>query len=544
MYTEYNAKHYPLSETSVTLETSDEVLDYVFSEGEKICLDNITLFGEMPVLREGAKYNGVWFETQPMGGEMYALRNMEVALNNHLVFMKYQRRDGKIPGMITCSMPWRGITPNHDWMQGDFFTRSALRMYYLIRKDKEYLALLYDMLRDFDSYLWKYRSKGNGRCLESFCVWDTGDDNNTKLLSRGVHTINHGLCFTETPPTDHGGLPFESAEYMAYSYSHRCVLAEISDILGNGEGEEWRRRAEETKLRAIERLYDKDKCAFFDRDKNGEIVDVLSLENLKCMYHGLFTQEMADEFIEKHLLNEDEFFTFLPLPNIAANDPVFYLNDKVNNLNEEMAKLVAENCSADISDNSWSGPVQGLCYQRAIDALINYGHHAELTILGRKWIRNLAKHKKFPQQFNPFDGTPSYGEGGYGPTTLSALEYITLLAGIDYASDRFTMSSGIEEGDSKYTILLFGDTYLLKRAGGVATLYKNGEHVFSFTSGVRVICDRDLNILSVIGMECNTVRLTLTVNGEVYEKDIAPNECCQIRNGKLVTAYRVRFDLK
>lgn len=544
MYTEYNAKHYPVSETSVTLETSDEVLEYVFGEGERICLDNIALFGETPVLLEGAKYNGVWLETQPMGGEMYASRNMEIALNNHLIFMKYQRRDGKLPGMITCSMPWRGIAPNHDWMQGDFFTRSALRMYYLIRKDKEYLSLLYETLRDFDDYLWKYRSKGGDGCLQTFCVWDTGDDNNTKLLSHGVHTVDHGLCFTETPPTDHGKLPFESAEYMAYSYSQRCVLAEISDILGNGEGEEWRRRARETKICAIERLYDKDKCAFFDRDKDGEVVDVLTLENLKCMYHGLFTQEMADEFIEKHLLNKDDFFTFLPLPNIAASDPVFYINDEVNNLSEEMKELIAANCSRDISNNSWGGPVQGLCYQRAIDALINYGHHAELTILGRKWIRNLAKYKKFPQQFNPFDGTPSHGESGYGPTALSALEYIAHLVGIDYASDRFTISSGVEEGNTEYKIQLFGETYLLSRSGGIATLYKNGETVFSFTSGVRVICDSDLNVLSVIGMECETVRFTLTLKDKVYGKDIAPNECCEIRGGELVTANRVRFDLK
>ena len=35
------------------------------------------------VLREGADYDGVCLETQPMGGEMYAKRDMEVALNNH-----------------------------------------------------------------------------------------------------------------------------------------------------------------------------------------------------------------------------------------------------------------------------------------------------------------------------------------------------------------------------------------------------------------------------------------------------------------------------
>ena len=544
MFTEYNAKHYPISDTAVSLKTEDTDLQYVFDECEKLCLDNTRVFGDMPVIREGAKYNGLWLETQPMGGEMYACRNMEIALNNHLIFMKYQRRDGKMPGMITYSLPFRGISANHDWMQGDFFTRSAMRMYYLIGKDKEYLKLLYETLKNFENYLWKYRdSDGNG-CLETFCIWDTGDDNNTKMLFRGVHSINHGLCFTDTPPTDHGGMPFESAEYMAYSYSHCCVLAEISDILDNGEGNEWREKADKIRKRATEYLWDSEKKAFFDRDKDNETIDVLSLENIKCMYHGLFTQEMADDFIEKHLLNPEEFFTPLPLPNIAANDPVFYVNDELNNFTPEIENVVRANMADDIADNSWSGPVQGLIYQRAIDGLLNYGHHAELTYFGRKWLANLAKVKKFGQQFNPFTGEPSPGATGYGPTVLSALEYITHLIGIDYANERLTFSSGKNEKDSEFNQLLFGDTYLLKRQNGTAYVYKNGDLQFSFTSGARVICDTSLKILNVIGIEPSETPITVTVGNNAFTKAIVPNEVCSLTENGLTTLKKVRFDMK
>ena len=544
MFTEYNAKHYPISKTSVSLNTEDKDLQYVFDECERLCIENIRVFGDTPVIREGAKYDGIWLETQPMGGEMYASRNMEIALNNHLLFMKYQRRDGKMPGMITCSMPYRGVSPNHDWMQGDFFTRSAMRMYYLIGKDTEYLEMLYSSLKDFDNYLWKYRdSDGNG-CLETFCVWDTGDDNNTKMLSRGVHALNHGLCFTDTPPTDHGGMPFESAEYMAYSYSHCCVLAEISQILKKGDSEYWKEKAEKIQKRAIEYLWDSERKAFFDRDKDNETIEVLSLENIKCMYHGLFTQNMADDFIEKHLLNPDEFFTPLPLPNIAINDPVFYINDEVNNFTPEIDKTVRANMADDIADNSWSGPVQGLIYQRAIDALLNYGHHAELTYLGRKWLANLAKFKKFGQQYNPFTGEPSPGANGYGPTVLSALEYITHLVGIDYANDKFTFSSGKDEKNSEFTQHIFGDTYLLKRDNGTAYVYKNGELKFSFTNGARVICDSELNIISIIGIEAETNTVELKYGENKYSFSITPNEFYEINDRKPKTVNRIRFDMK
>ena len=80
------------------------------------------------------------------------------------------------------------------------------------------------------------------------------------------------------------------------------------------------------------------------------------------MDHGAFDQEMADRFIAHHMLNPEEFWTPMPLPSIAVNDAFFRNND----------------------DNDWSGQPEGLTYQRAIRAIENYGHYAELTMIGKK----------------------------------------------------------------------------------------------------------------------------------------------------------------
>lgn len=45
----------------------------------------------------------VWLETQPMGGAMYATRNVPLALNNQLAFMRTQRADGRLPGMVSSA---------------------------------------------------------------------------------------------------------------------------------------------------------------------------------------------------------------------------------------------------------------------------------------------------------------------------------------------------------------------------------------------------------------------------------------------------------
>ena len=535
----FHPNAYSITKTAVSFKTADGRLSALVDKALSLCEANKAIFAGIPVLREGAKYNGVWLETQPMGGEMYASRDAVTALGNQLIFMKYQRRDGKMPGMISCSYPWKGVTPHHDWMQGDFFSRPALRMSYLIGHDRTYLTLLYETLRDFDNYLWTFRDTDGDGCLETFCVWDTGDDNNTRLLSRGVAAHEHGCVRDEGAPTDHGDMPFESAEYMAYSYAQRSVLAEISDRIGNGEGDLWRARAEAVRRRFIEYLWDEERAAAYDRDKNNEMMYVLSLENLKCMYQGIFTQEMADAFIARHLMNPEEFFTPLPLPNIAANDVCFFLDDERNNFTPEMMERVRPLCAGDMADNSWGGPVQGLCHQRVIDALLNYRHHAELTVIARRWLANALRVGAFPQQYDPFSGDCCPGMDGYGPAVLATLEYLVHLLGIDYASGLFTLSNGAAEADSTYTQHIFDSDYTLTRTKGTAVLTKDGNTVLTLTGGARIVTDEAMNVLSVHGMEPTAQDITLTVGDATYTATILPNEVYTLENGRLVLSEKV-----
>lgn len=440
--------------------------------------------------------------------------------------MKNQRRDGRVPGMIRYMPPWMGVTVHYDWFQGDFFTPSALRTYYLLGKNGEYLSLLYDCLKELDSYLWANRANNPERCLEAWCVWDNAEDNSTELLANGIHATKNGAWCGEEPPSEYGRLPFRSAAFMGYSHSQLSALAEISDLLGNGEGYIWRARAAEVRELAKKYLWDEERGAFYDSDRDGNRIYCLTQKNVKCMYHGLMSQEMADRFIREHLMNPDEFNTAFPLPAIAANDPLFYITNEENNLSPEALAEVRKNTERDSLDNSWAGPSQGLTYQRCIDALLRYGHHAEVTYLGRKLIENLYRERRFVQQYHPHTGKASPGDDGYGPTALAALEYITHLCGVDYASDRFTWSSLRDGAASSFTQRIFGDEYLLERgADGVARASKNGIPLFSFTDGVRVVTDGDGNVTEIYGAENEPVSVTLELaTGERYSFTAEPNK--------------------
>ena len=136
------------AETSVSFSCGTERLQRVYDTAEEKCRGNLKRFGNDLVLVEGGGYEKIWLETQPMGGEMYALRNLEAAENNIRLFMRHQREDGRLPGSIQCV---DGIAePQFNKYQGFCFPFPALNLYYLLGEDRDYLRELEACLRRFD----------------------------------------------------------------------------------------------------------------------------------------------------------------------------------------------------------------------------------------------------------------------------------------------------------------------------------------------------------------------------------------------------------
>ncbi len=518
----WNVDSYKLDKTGVDFTSADAALKAVFDDCEALSLKNRKAFGDYEVLIEGAKYNGVWLETQPMGGEMYAKRDLRVALANILIFLRNQRRDGKLPGMISNRDPWVSVAVHYDWMQGCFLPYAALKLYYLIGKDREYLEMVYRTLSDFDAYLWSCRDSTGDGCLESWCIWDTGEDNCTVQMLHGLRQPDHGAWGKDTPPTDRAPFPYKSPQYMGYSYAMRTTLAKISEILGNGEEKTWLARAEEVRERAKARLWDEERHAFFVRDASGEFVHALTQENIKCMYCGLMTPEMANQFVNEHLFNPDEFWTPYPFPSIAANDPYFHVNETCSNCNEALEKLGP--VAHDISDNSWSGPLNGLTWQRSVDALLNYGYHAETVRVGKRILELLKTHRRYVQNYHPFTGVPSKGENGYGPTMLAALEYISFLCGVNLQYDRVYWSAAEGMGEFSYTQKMGEKTYTLKSDGKNMYAYIDGKAVFCASVGSRIVTDTDGKLLSAYGIADEETEFSCTFGEKKIACDLKPNE--------------------
>ena len=455
---------------NVKFVSSDPLETRLFQKAEEKSRLNLKDFAGRKVLIEGGGYEKIWLETQPMGGEMYAMRDMEAALNNQLLFMEYRREDGRIPGSI--AMIDGKITPQFNKFQGFCFPDPALNMYYLAGMGDDYLELLYETLRGFDGYLWSVRDSDGDGCLETWCKYDTGEDHAMRYMDAPDGWEG------EVPPEGCAAVPIASMDIMSYSYACRTVMGEICRIRGREEeAGKCLIRAAEVLDKMKSYLWNDARGAYFDRDRNHHTMPVLTHNNLRCMYWGSMTREMADRFVKEHLLNPEEFWTKMPLPSVAVNDPLF----------------------RNVTTNNWSGQAEALTYQRAIRALEKYGYFTLIPILGRKLFEAIGERCVFVQQYDPFTGVPSAvsleGEqDAYGPAMLSVLEYIARMHGIHVERQEIFWGSFGEE-QTEFEQIWRGSSYRIVSSGITAEAFIDGHRIFEAPVGSRIVTDYSGRVL-------------------------------------------------
>ena len=463
-------------ETGVVFYTEDGSLAKLVSAAEVKCAGNVRFFDGRKVLIEGGGYHKVWLETQPMGGAMYAKRDLEVAYQNQVIFMDYQRPDGRLPGSV--ALEGGKCIPQFDKFQGFCFPAEALDVYYLIGKDADYLSQLYEVLERFDQYLWEKRDSDGDGCLESFCRYDTGED----------EAVRYGdapnAWVAEEPPTGCQVVPMASMDFMGFSYAARETLSQIAGIWGKDDWrQDWEEKAAQVRGKIREYLWDEEKGTLFDRDKNHRKVDVLCHNPLRVMYFNALGKREAGRFVREHLLNPAAFWTKMPLPSVAVNDPAF----------------------VNAPSNNWSGQCEALTYQRTIRALENYGYYKLIPVLGQKLMEAVAtggipgrvlENPAFTQQYDPFTMVPSTvtQKDGYGPAILSVLEYVSRMYGVHVVRDKLVWSTYGSIGAS-YEQFWEGHRYRVEMKGGKAAGYIDGTQVFGCGRGERIVTDLEGKIL-------------------------------------------------
>ncbi|MBQ7292208.1 MAG: hypothetical protein IJW79_00565 [Clostridia bacterium] len=488
---------------SDSFKTDDKKLAALYKGARSSLLGAVKPFGDYNLAVSSSESDRVTLFSEIMSAETLGRYDIEAAMDCVNAFGATQREDGRLASAVFKKKD--GIFCDYKGLAGLCFAEEALSLFYMTKKKELiYLDKLYDMLERFDDYLWiTHDANGNGY---------------VELLDQ-TETVEGDFAPRYTPTEIFAGgkekevspFPAELVGVSAFCYRLKKTLAEISSIIGNGRAEAYGEEAERIKKGIRSYFWNSGKSACYDRDFKGRAMETLTADNLAAMYYGALEQDMAEEFVKKHLLNEKEFYTPLPLPLLSVSDKAF-----VNDANVR-----------------WGGQVMGITYRQAVRAFEKYGFYSEFTCVAKRFLESVSHSMAFTEQYDPFDGSPSKEKicADYAPTASAVLEIIARFYGVSVVFDDVIWGGLGHEGDnfSEYEYKWGSDVYRLSAEKNTSTGFLNGKLLFTATNGVRVVTDWFGNKPRVINITDETLDAVFVYRDKTFSFTAEPGKCMEFK---------------
>ncbi len=392
------------------------------------------------VLIEGGTYAGIWLESGPQEGLLYAPIDPAIAVANHQVFFDLQRADGYLP----CCVRFDQMESSQIQMVVPI-AATALELAEKLQ-DEALLQRAYRAGSAWDDWLMRYRNtRGTGLC-EAFCGFDTGEDKSARFkgLPWKCPSDDARLC----PKV--GKLPYLAPDLSATVYGGRLALAAMAKHLGRPqEAEQWQEKAESIRRAIFQWCFDPDDLCFYDRDRDNQWVRIRCVELLVVLGEHVPDQKLFDRIYQRHVHNPREFWTPYPFPSVAVDDPAF---------------------DYAMPNDSWGGPSQVLTALRASRWMEFYGKFADWTHIMQQWVKALLAAPHFEQQVNPWTGKFSTGRA-YSPAMLLLMDFVSRLYGVRERQGSLEWNCRLPEGaqQSQFsTRSQHGTAELVTRASGAA----------------------------------------------------------------------------
>jgi hypothetical protein len=473
------------------------------------------------VLIEGATYSGVWLESGPQEGLLYAPFDPAIAVSNHRVFFDLQRGDGYLPCCVRFdrmeSSQIQTVVP---------IAATALEVAERLQ-DEDLLNQAYHACSAWDGWLMRYRNtRGTGLC-EAFCGFDTGEDKSARFkgLPWKCPEDDARLC----PRA--GKLPYLAPDLSATVYGGRLALASMARRLGKQtEAEQWHAKAESIRRAILKWCFDPQDLCFYDRDRDDHLVRIRCVELLVTLGEHVPNRKLFEEIYHRHVRNRREFWTPFPFPSVAADDPAF---------------------DHTLPHDSWGGPSQVLTALRAPRWMEYYGKFADLTHLMMQWVKASLASPHFEQQLDPWTGQPSTGHS-YSPGMLLVTDFVSRLYGVRQANGLIEWNCRLPRGAKESRFLLptrRGTAELVTRAAGPAAgqprggkapsafaasseLILAGKKLLRVRGSVRVVTDPQGALVRLVGAEPSAQQITLDwPGGHGAEFSLRPDELATLSPG-------------
>ena len=376
-----------------TIEEKASITAYYELVYDKITKEHIGFFQgyDKPVFLISNEYPGIWLEHVYDAIFFAAMDNryLDIAKNTLKLFLKNQKPNGQMP----CFIINKKRAPN--WKEVGYsqiqecvpFARLSY-MYYQMSKDKVFLEEAYEGCKRWVEWHIAYRIAKGETLVQMFGTFDTGHDNSGRwegVKYKGVCKNEDATCY----PHEDNVLPIIAPDVNAVYYGNLVALSEMAFALNkNTDAQIWKRKAEDVKRELLHVCYDEADDFFYDVDKNGNKRKFLSISITNVFSAHLMETDMAERIYEKHLHNENEFWTPFPFPSMAVSDSAFHKNRE---------------------GNSWGYYSQALTILRCTLWMDFYGKSKDFDTILEKWVRQWTFETKikFGQELDPITGESS-----------------------------------------------------------------------------------------------------------------------------------------
>ena len=464
------------------------------------------------MLIEGADFIGLWLEsTGSISTEVLSRFCPKAAQSSFGQFAHYLREDGLIPYKVTSAGP--------AYRQVQMVTPLARCVWnhYLRNGDKEFLEKMYRAMKANDGWLAKHRNTMGTGCVEAFGTFDTGHDASPRFwhCPDVPFESDPAKCDPASPI-----LPFLAPDLTANVYCQRKYLGLIAKEL-NIDGEGWEAKAQQSLDSLMKHCWDEDDHFFYDRDKHSQFVRVQGDNLLRVFACEVGDGALFEDALRRYLLNTRKFFARYPMTTISLDDPRFF---------------------QDIVYNTWAGQISFLANIRIPHAFEYHGRFVELSWVFHPLLTALSRFERFAGGLSAWVGCEGYKEN-YTPTMLFLLDALERTCGIYPSTDGqlwFTalIPRGMDYGETvaeetAYRRTVDGAVFELVNKSGVSCVYQNGELLYRFPEGVRLVTGRSGKLSGIIGMSIQTIEGEVDYNGKKFPFKVNGNEILCFTDGQM-----------
>jgi hypothetical protein len=319
-------------------------------------------------------------------------------------FPAHQRDDGMLP--FCFPLRW-GPAPEFFDASAEFWQiqavwspiRAGIELARRLNRPESDFARLYDCGARYDAWFRRYRNRAETGLVEMYCEYDTGHDNDPRVIDGGIPHSCPGNDASNMPALP--CMPVLSVDLSAMLFGTRIALAELADLLGRpADAVRWRTEADAIGAAIRRHLYDPEDEFFYDRDPSG--FRRYRTEHVTRLFlNGVLTQDEFDRTWKRHFAVPGRGFAPpYPIPAVAVDDPHF---------------------PPEPTPNCWGRNSQAPTLLRALLWADRYGRGEWLDGVLAIWLGMTLQYADrycFQQEIDPLTGVPIGDTPNFMPALL------------------------------------------------------------------------------------------------------------------------------